>query len=183
MSAAHPGRSRLVGMALLLAAACAHDPPPAAKEPEACKEPEPLSVIVDGDADLNRGPSGQPLPTVVKVYQLKGTTRLAVVSLDEVMKSEKVALGDDLLEAQQLTLKPGARVYPEMLRVKDATHVAVVALFRETPADQWKAMEPLPASDPFHCRKKEARPWMQFFLHGYRVEFVRRSGSRTAKAQ
>lgn len=173
MSAALPGRSRVVGVALLLTIGCAHDPPPAPKEPEPCKEAEPLSVLVDAAADLNRGPSGQPLPTVVKVYQLRGTSRLAVVSLDEVMKSEKAALGDDLLEAQQLTLKPSARIYPEMLRAKEATHLAVAALYRDPTAESWRNMVALPPSDPFHChKKKENRRWLQFFLHGYQVDYV-----------
>jgi type VI secretion system VasD/TssJ family lipoprotein len=175
MNAATPGRTRLLGTALAVVTAlgCASSPPPAPKDPEPCKDPEPLSVFVDGAADLNRGPSGQPLPTVVKVYQLKGTTRLAVVSLDEVMRNEKAALGDDLLEAQQLTLKPGARVYPELRRAKDASHLAVAALYREPTAESWRNMVALPPTDPFHCHKKSEKPrWMQFFLHGYSVDFV-----------
>jgi type VI secretion system VasD/TssJ family lipoprotein len=163
----------LLGIAsAALAAACAHDPPAPAKEAGPCTEPEKLRVLVDGAKDLNRGPGGQPLPTVVRIYQLKGTAQLGVVSLDEIMRNEKAALVDDLLEVQEITLKPNARVYPELRRLAGATHIAVAGFFRQPTADSWRAITALPPSDPFLCHKKDdGRPWMQFFLHGYQVDF------------
>ncbi|HEY0714090.1 MAG TPA: type VI secretion system lipoprotein TssJ [Polyangia bacterium] len=151
---------------------CASSQP---KDPTPCTDPEQLPVLIDSDLNFNPGPNGQPLPTVVRVYQLKGTNLLSVVSLDEIMRNEKAALADDLLEVQEITLKPKTRHYPELLRKPGATHVAVAAFYRQPTAESWRAMAPLPPVDPFACHKKnEAKPWIQFFLHGYKVDHVLR---------
>ncbi|HEY0709685.1 MAG TPA: type VI secretion system lipoprotein TssJ [Polyangia bacterium] len=160
----------LAALAGLTVSACASKQ---AKDPGPCTEPEKLPVLVDSAHDLNRGPGGQPLPTVVRIYQLKGTSHLNVVSLDEVMRNEKAALAEDLLEVQEITLKPKTRHYPELRRLTGATHIAVAAFFRQPTAESWRAMVALPPADPFACHKKnDAKPWMQFFLHGYQVDYV-----------
>jgi type VI secretion system protein VasD len=152
---------------------CASNQQP--KDPTPCTDPEQLPVIVDSDPNLNPGPNAQPLPTVVRIYQLKGTTQLSVLSLDEIMRNEKASLADDLLDVQEITLKPKTRHYPELLRKPGATHVAVAAFYRQPTSESWRAMAPLPPVDPFACHKKnESRPWIQFFLHGYKVEYVPR---------
>jgi type VI secretion system protein VasD len=132
-----------------------------------------LSIIVDHKG-LNPGPDGQPLPTVVRVYQLKGTSKLETVSLDELVRNEKDALGDDVVDVVEITLNAhGDRVFPEMRRRPLVTHVAVAALFRKPSATSWRALAVLPPVDSFHChRALEKRRWIQFFLHDYSAEYV-----------
>jgi len=165
----------LVGMVALAWACAEKTPPPAAPapEPEPCKELEKLPVVVDGASDLNAGPDGQPLPTIVRVYQLKGTGRLETASLDQLIRSGPEILGEDVVDSREFTLNPRARFFPDMRRDSAATHVAVVGLVRRPSGNSWWAVATLPASDPFHChRRAERTPWLQFFLQGYQVAYV-----------
>jgi type VI secretion system VasD/TssJ family lipoprotein len=94
--------------------ACAHSP----SRPEACTEPEKLPLVVDGASNLNQGPDGQPLPTVVRAYQLKGTGRLEAASLPQMIRNAPEVLRDDVLETQEFTLAPipNAQTAPRGLR-------------------------------------------------------------------
>ena len=175
MTATPRGRRLLVTVVLALGAGCAapQQPPPPqpSAPPEPCKEPERVALLVDAAPNLNPGPDGQPLPTVVWLYQLKATQRLELMSLDDVIR-DKNALADDLLEAREVTLAPSARITPEMFRKPGATHVAAVAFFRRPTGPSWRAVAPLPASDPFHCYRRERTRWIQFFLQAYQAIYV-----------
>ena len=160
----------------VLADGCVHKPPPppppTPKEVEPCQDPEKLSLIVDGAPNLNRGPDGQPLSTVVRVYQMKGVTRLGMVSLDELIRSEKDALADELLDTKEIMLPPLGRIVPELVRRPEATHVAVAAFFRRPTGSSWRAMAALPPPDPYHCYRPWEKRWIQFFLQGYEAAYV-----------
>jgi type VI secretion system VasD/TssJ family lipoprotein len=149
--------------------ACAHK----TAQPEPCTEQERLPLVVDGASNLNEGPDGQPLPTVVRVYQLKGTGRLEAASLEQMIRSAPEILRDDALETQEFTLDPRGRHFPDMRRNPAATHLAVVGLVRRANGRSWWALATLPAPDPFHCHRPPNRSrWLQFYLQGYQVAYV-----------
>jgi type VI secretion system VasD/TssJ family lipoprotein len=162
--------------ALIAGPACAHKPAkkpaPALKEVKPCEEAEKLTLILDGAPNLNRGPDGQPLSTVVRIYQLKSVQRIQNISLDELIRSEKDALADDLLDTKEVTLAPLARIFPELPRKPEATHVAIAAFFRRPTGSSWRALAALPPRDPDHCHRPWAKRWIQFFLQGYEAAYV-----------
>jgi type VI secretion system protein VasD len=133
-----------------------------------CSEVEPLALVVDGGPNLNPGPDGQPLPTVVRVYQLRSDARLAASSIEEMARNDRGVLADDVLEIQELTLFPSGRELPALRRNPQSTHVAVTALFRRPRGASWRAVVPVPAPDPLHCYREQPR-WLQFFLQDYDV--------------
>jgi type VI secretion system protein VasD len=164
-------------VALLVAfgagAGCAHAPPPGTPPPaDACAAPEPLKVNLRAAAQLNLGEKGEALATVVRVYQLKGTTKLVAASFDEVADHDRDTLADDFLNVQEVTLNPGERQAPPLVRHADATYVAAVALFREPSGSGWRAFMKLPAPDPQYCHHTgdKAPRGVQFLLDENRVE-------------
>ncbi|HLK92906.1 MAG TPA: type VI secretion system lipoprotein TssJ [Polyangia bacterium] len=149
-------------MALLMAAlaACSHSstPPAAAANapPAPCPSPEPLRLNLRASAHLNLSERGEPLATVVRVYQLKGTGKISVASFDDLLDHDKDALGEDFVAMQELTVNPGATLDPPLVRSPEATHVAVVALFRKPASTTWRTIEKLPPPDPQYCHPASA---------------------------
>ena len=141
--------------------ACSHSsPPPAAQQPGpgpgACPTPEPLRINLRATAHLNPSDKGEPLATVVRVYQLKGTGKISVASFDDLLDHDKDALGEDFVAMQELTVNPGATLDPPLVRSPEATHVAVVALFRKPASTTWRTIEKLPPPDPQYCHPAPA---------------------------
>jgi type VI secretion system protein VasD len=154
------GLRKLGGVASLTAAlaACSHASTPAAANPPAapCPSPEPLRLNLRASAHLNLSERGEPLATVVRVYQLKGTGKISVASFDDLLDHDKDALGEDFVAMQELTVNPGATLDPPLVRSPEATHVAVVALFRKPASTTWRTIEKLPPPDPQYCHPAPA---------------------------
>ncbi len=141
-------------------------PPPASPTPPApCASPEPLHISLKADARLNPSDRGEPLATVVRIYQLKGTGKITVASFDDLMDHDRDTLGEDFVAVQEVTMNPGTKLDPPLFRAADATHVAVVGLFRRPSSTTWRAIEKLPPADPQFCHpapppdpKKASKP-------------------------
>jgi type VI secretion system protein VasD len=160
---------RTIGVAVLAAGlcACSHSSPPAAQQPgpgpAPCASPEPLRINLRATAHLNPSDKGEPLATVVRVYQLKGTGKISVASFDDLLDHDKDALGEDFVAMQELTVNPGVTLDPPLVRSPEATHVAIVALFRKPASTTWRTIEKLPPPDLQYCHpappdKKGAAP-------------------------
>lgn len=148
-----------------LVGACSSGPKPV---PE-CKEPEPLRLVLRGSERLNPGEKGEPLATVVRVYQLKSPAKLSDAGFEEMLDKDKDVLGEDMLGVQEVTLHPGERLDPPMKRMDEATYLGVVALFRQPAGTSWRALYRLPSADPQFCHKK-ASGLVQMLLEENRVE-------------
>jgi type VI secretion system protein VasD len=135
--------------------ACAHSAPPAAA-PAPCPSPEPLRVSLRASPHLNPTEKGDALATVVRVYQLKGTGRIAVASFDDLLDHDRDTLGEDFVAVQEVTLNPAAALDPPLVRSPDATYVAVVALFRKPAGTAWRTVEKLPSPDAQYCHRAPA---------------------------
>ena len=164
-------KSAVLASALAMVGACAHPPPPSP-----CTTPEPLRVSLTASTRLNPGEHGESLATTVRVYQLKDTAKLLESTLDRILDGDRAVLGDDLISMQELTLYPGDRAAPAMVRGEGATSLAVVAMFRRPVGTSWRAIRKLPPPDPQHCHGTVATPaalaasQLKFTLEDSRVE-------------
>ncbi len=102
---------------------------------------------------MNPDESGQSFPTIVRVYLLKGATTLETAAADEVLRGDRELLGSDLLDMQEVTVKPGGYERISFKRQDDARAVAIVALFRSPVGNTWRLIENLPPADTDHCHK------------------------------
>jgi len=123
---------RRVGLIALVVAfaACSHKPPV-------------LGLHLRGDAQLNPDSAGSSLPVVVYVYQLKRTDRFNQADFHALWKAPEDALAGDLVERQELTLRPGEERDVEIKRNLDSRYLGVVALFRTPKGDRWRRILPL----------------------------------------
>jgi type VI secretion system protein VasD len=151
--------------------ACAHPQPPSP-----CTTPEPVRVLLTASANVNPGDNGEPMPTTVRIYQLKNTAKLVESSIDRLLDSDRSILGEDFVSVQELTLYPGEQAAPAMVRGEGASNLAVVAFFRRPVGPSWRAIARLPPPNPQHCHGTPATPaalaaaQMRFTLEGSRIE-------------
>jgi type VI secretion system protein VasD len=138
-------------LSILALAACAHAPEPAV----ACDKPEPLRVALSATERLNPDDKGAALATVVRLYQLKGVEKLQLASFDDLLDHDKETLGEDFVASQEVTINPGERLAPPIVRNPDGTYLVAVALFRRPTALTWRAVKRLPAPDPQYCHAKD----------------------------
>jgi type VI secretion system protein VasD len=143
----------VVALATVLVLGCGHAP---ALEP--CADPEPIEVRLRAAEMLNPDDAGRPLPTIVRVLQLRGAEPLETASADSVRTREQEILGDLFIKADETTLDPGVSSTLGLKRHPEARYLAVVALFRKPQGLSWRLVEELPAADVHHCRRANKPP-------------------------
>ena len=97
-------------------------------------------VLLLPTSTLNQDDTGYSLPVLVRVYQLKGKDRFQQATFNDLWKSDKEVLGDDLVDRKEITVQPGTKVELQIdLEVKrGATYLGVMALFRKHDVEGWR---------------------------------------------
>jgi len=147
--------------AIAILAGCGHSAPPPSSTPPPpavppCPPPEPLRISLRAARHLNPSQRGEPLATVVRIYQLKGTGKIGVASFDDLLDHDRDTLAEDLVGVQEVTVNPGVTVDPPLARNAEASHVAVVGLFRRPTGTSWRSVEKLQPPDPQFCHPAPA---------------------------
>lgn len=167
-----PSGPLLVVIGAIIATGCASVKP-------TCKVPTAVEVELETSDRVNRDEAGQSLPTVVRLYQLRNANSIQMASFEDVWEDPEAALGDNLLDSQELTIFPGQIVVHNMQRNEGADYLAAVAIFRRPVGQSWYSLQewPLPG-DP--CKEREdpdVQPKLELlrvraFIRDYRVESV-----------
>ena len=107
---------------------------------------------------LNQDDSGEALPVVVRIYQLKGKDKFQQATFKALWKNDKELLEGDLLDRKELTVHPDSETVLDLdLDVKHgAAFFGVMALFRKPDVTSWKELVPAEASslNPFTPKRK-----------------------------
>lgn len=131
-----------------------------------CTVPEPANLWVQGSYDLNPDASGDPLPTLVRVYQLSNLGELEQASFEEMLAQSDEVLGETLLATEEITVYPGQSTFRSFERDPSANYVVGVAVVRQPSGTQWRSVLTMPT-----CGKDSGtRPMVRFTLDGYSIE-------------
>ncbi len=129
-----PGRWTILSLmfvaGLLLLAGCAGKPE---------KPPPRLDIEVTASGDLNPGPDGQPLPVVLRLYQLKQSGGFMGADFYSLFDKELSVLGPDLVSREEITLRPSQRLHLQRQLDPAATAVGVLAAYRAIDRSRWRA--------------------------------------------
>jgi type VI secretion system protein VasD len=89
---------------------------------------------------MNVSDDGNPLPTVVWIYQLKSKNKMEQANFMAIWRNDKEILDDDLLEKKEVTIYPGKAQDIETKKKDGAGYIAIVAIFRNPDEDtnKWK---------------------------------------------
>lgn len=100
-----------------------------------------MRILVDGDS--NRGPNGQPLPILVRLYALRSDMDFQQADFLTLFNSEAQALGQSLVSRKEFVIPPGGtEVYVDNLP-PEAVFLGVMAAFRNIDQAQWRSIAPL----------------------------------------
>jgi len=106
--------------------------------------PGPIDIEIESSVRLNPDESGQSLPTQVRLLQLKAGGKLEAADYGAVYRGDKEALGEDLLQADEIVVSPGEKVQKRIARDKGATVLGVVGVFRRPSGGTWRRLVELP---------------------------------------
>ncbi len=99
---------------------------------------EKLILTADGGNQLNLDATGKPLSVVMRVYQLTTLERFASIDADTLWDNAQQALGNTLVESQEITLLPGLGQVDQWPLQPAAQYVGVAAFFRNDENSRWK---------------------------------------------
>lgn len=105
-----------------------------------------VQVLVQAGPEINPGDDGQPWPTAVTLYQLRGDPTAAPEPLDSaaVLTRGDAAFGELLVERREYTAFPDTRARIVVPLGPEATHLVAVANFRESLGDAALLVYPVP---------------------------------------
>ncbi|MBV1862472.1 MAG: type VI secretion system lipoprotein TssJ [Nannocystaceae bacterium] len=124
-----------------------------------CKQEEPtcepdsvewgISLVIGAGERVNPNEQGDPLPTMVRIYQLRGELAAEDVDSTKLWASEKAEdLGEDFLSVDELILAPEANENRTIALKEDATHLMAAGLFRESVGTSWYTLYEIPRRHP-----------------------------------
>jgi type VI secretion system protein VasD len=100
-------------------------------------DPTPIDVIINADANINPGETGQPSPVVVRIYELKGIKAFNNASFFDFDDDTKL-LGADLISSREYELLPGTERKYDSEISSEAAHIGIVVSFRDIQAAKWR---------------------------------------------
>jgi type VI secretion system protein VasD len=119
--------------------------------------PAPVDVIITAAARLNPDDSGAALPTVVRIYQLKGTSKAEAAQFEDLYRRDKELLGEDLLQLDEVVVAPGATVRKTVAGIPEARAVMVVGVFRRPAGLGWRIIAERKGKGPLNVRAEDYR--------------------------
>ncbi len=98
---------------------------------------------------INPDPNGEALPTVVRLYQVKGELAMDDLDFATLWASEDPkSLGERFLSAEEMTIYPGQADQRLLPVEQDATHIIAAAWFREPLGNTWFGTYEIPRRHP-----------------------------------
>ena len=106
--------------------------------------PAPYAIELRADPKVNLNASGRPSPVQVTVYELKSARAFESSDFFTLQADARAALGAELLNTEQVILKPGETKVLRYAGNPEARVVGVVAAYRDLEQSKWRLLVSLP---------------------------------------
>ena len=107
-----------------------------------CSKPS-VRLALSSTANLNLNEVDDPLPVVVRIYQLSENKPFQQADFSDLWKKDLGVLGDSLLTRDEIVLNPASQERLSYSRHDQAGYVAVMAVFRRPGENGWRDIQPL----------------------------------------
>ena len=97
-----------------------------------------VRLNLSASADLNANNHNEPLPVMVRLYQLSSVDAFRNASFEQLWQADELILGTDLVDKKELTVKPSAELSYELEQVDGAEYVAIFVMYRNIEQDSWR---------------------------------------------
>jgi type VI secretion system protein VasD len=102
-----------------------------------------MNIDLDARAALNETTNGQPLSTVVRIYQLKDAQTFAQLEYTQLQHNDLELLKADVVATKDVIMRPGSSASVSEPMNKDTQYVGIAAFFRSPSSDGvWKILIP-----------------------------------------
>ncbi|WP_255554904.1 type VI secretion system lipoprotein TssJ [Moritella sp. 24] len=102
-----------------------------------------VRLNLSASADLNTNSYNEPLPVIVRVYQLSDVKTFRNATFDQLWKADELVLGSALINKKELTVKPNAKLDYEFIQADGAEYIAMFAMFRNVKKNNWRWLHKL----------------------------------------
>lgn len=134
----------LLGIALLTG--CSSPPPPS---------PKPVVTAVQltlvAGVDVNPDVRGRASPLTVRVYALKNVTDFEGADFFSLFDKDQATLGAELVQREEVLLRPGESRTVDMTLPPDAKAIAVMAAYRDLDRARWREVRALDVGKPLNA--------------------------------
>lgn len=146
-----------------------------------CDAQETAQLRIHATDRMNPDEEGNPLPTIVRVYQLANIGTMETATFEEIWTADEDTLGDAFLGKDELTMYPDSTINRPFERNPDANFIVGVAIVRRPTGQSWRTILelPPPASDA-QCAALQENPdqapqepptvYVAFELDDYQIE-------------
>lgn len=110
----------------------------------ASKMASPYEIALIADKDVNPDAHGRPSPVQITVYEMKTSRTFEESDFFTLHGDARKALGEELIQAEQVILRPGESHTIRREGDVNARVVGIVAAFRDLERSQWRLVAPLP---------------------------------------
>jgi type VI secretion system protein VasD len=111
-------------------------------------KPTAVDVTLTAAPRLNQDESGEPLPTMFRIQLLGSASKAESASYEDLYRSDKETLGEDLLAIEEVVLSPGETAKKRIVSEKPARALLVVGVFRKPAGTSWRVIVPMNRGKP-----------------------------------
>jgi type VI secretion system protein VasD len=120
------------------------------KNKESCKPDDyvfkEVALHIQAAADLNLDEEGNPLPTVIRIYQLNGDLATRNLDFTELWEDAKTALGDEYISDKEIQIYPDSSELIKITPEKEARFILAFAAFQQPVGNTWFRVYEIPDS-------------------------------------
>lgn len=104
----------------------------------------PYAIELTADKQVNPDINGRPSPVQITIYELSSTSAFSSRDFFALQSDPQVALGKELLNSDQVVLRPGETKTLHYSGNTEARMVGIVAAYRDLEKSQWRLAVELP---------------------------------------
>jgi type VI secretion system VasD/TssJ family lipoprotein len=143
---AAPALAFLIAAALATQAGCRRKGKDDSQEPacDPAKAEWSLHVVVQPSPSMNLDDQGQPLDTVLRIYELNSDLNTAALDFEEVWSKGGAVFGDALVNETEVTIFADRDFIHDIKPDPKTTHVLAAAIFRKPVGNTWYRVYKVP---------------------------------------
>jgi type VI secretion system protein VasD len=120
------------------------------KKNETCKPDEyafkEVALHIQANRDLNLDEEGNPLPTVIRIYQLNGDLATRSLDFTELWEDHEAALGDEYISDKEIQIFPDSSELIKITPEDGARYILVFAAFQQPVGNTWFRVYEIPGT-------------------------------------
>ncbi|TMO56962.1 type VI secretion system lipoprotein TssJ [Pseudoalteromonas phenolica] len=97
-----------------------------------------VNLDVTSSDNLNLNKFDEPLPVVLKIYQLTDIQAFNNATYEQLWKADKSVLANSLVTVEEKTINPSQITNISFEQSEQAKYIAMVALFRDIEGGKWR---------------------------------------------